>query len=74
MGTCFENRIEDNQQFAHGGDQCGLARLSDLQQALIENLKDPVVLNCDHSRQFQDGAHLPRPPHTMCPGYTRPAP
>jgi hypothetical protein len=40
MGTCFENRIEDNQQFAHGGDQCELARLSDLQQALIENLKD----------------------------------
>ena len=60
-GALFEHRVEDGEQFAHGGGERELLRFAGGQQALVEGLQDGVVTNRRDRRHVERGTHL-RPP------------
>jgi hypothetical protein len=64
----FENRVEDDQQLAHGGGERQLAWFTGVEQALIEGFEYGVVVNRNQGRHVQHGAHLAAPaPHHALP-------
>jgi len=61
----FKHRIENEQQAAHGRDQCDLGRFTASPQALIKGFEHWIAAHCGHRGDVEQRS---RPPSILpCP-------